>query len=311
MSRRPQIVIVGSINMDLVVRCKQLPVPGETVIAESADEVPGGKGANQAVAVARAGGAAVMIGRIGDDQVARRLRAGLEAEEVQVEHLRTTRNCASGLAIVSVDDSGENSIVVVPGANGSLSSSDVLDAADTIGAADLLLLQLEVPLETTLSAIAIAREAGVTVLLDPAPVPQTIPHELLQVDLICPNRSEASALVGRAIETDAQARQAAGELRQLGAQASLITLGEAGAILSEGNSDQWIEPHTVDAVDTTAAGDAFAGALAVSLAEGNVLGEAARFASAAGAIAATRSGAQPSLPSRTEILEALRQKPVR
>ena len=295
------IVIVGSINIDLVIRCAHLPAPGETIIAGGSAEIPGGEGANQAVAAARAGGLVTMIGRVGDDAFADRLVENLNREKVDTSHVLTTSACPSGIAIVAVEESGENAIMVVPGSNGNVSPQDVASRADVIQSADILLLQLEIPIETVTASIAIAQQAGVPVILDPAPMPADFPIDLLRVDVVCPNQSEAAAIVGGRIETIADAKAAIGKLHARGAKHAIITMASRGAIVSDGQSIQHIQPFPITAVDTTAAGDAFAGALAVRLAEGASLIEAATFASAAGAVAATRDGAQPGMPTRSEI----------
>ncbi len=291
--------------MDLVVRCANLPVPGETIIADSSSEIPGGKGANQAVASARAGGDVTMIGRVGDDAFAGRLLENLRCEKIDTGNVIRTEHCASGIAVVAVEASGENAIMVVPGSNGRVSPKDVEAAAGVIRQADLLLLQLEIPLDAVLAAIMIATAAGVRVILDPAPMPSSLPDEILSVDIICPNQSEASAIVGRPIESVDEARDCLSRLHDRGAKNVIITLGGDGAVVSDGVSVEWIQPWKITPVDTTAAGDAFAGALAVRLADGASLVEAARFAAAAGAIAATRVGAQPGMATRDEIEQLL------
>ncbi len=291
--------------MDLVVRCARLPVPGETIIADSSSEIPGGKAANQAVAAARAGGAVTMIGRVGDDAFATRLVENLRRENIDTANVIETEKCASGIAVVAVEQSGENAIMVVPGSNGRVTPEDVGAAAAIIRKSDILLLQLEIPLDAVLAAIKIAHEADVRVILDPAPMPSALPEKTLNVDIICPNQSEASAIVGRPIHTVDDARNCVSQLHDRGAKNVIVTLGGDGAVVSDGNSIKWIQPLKITPIDTTAAGDAFAGALAVRLAEGASLVEAARFASAAGAIAATRVGAQPAMPTRSEIEQLL------
>ena len=293
--------------MDLVVRCAHLPAPGETIIASDATEVPGGKGANQAVAAARAGGEVTMIGRVGDDGFADRLLLNLTDEQIDTSTIQPTHSCASGIAIVAVENSGENSIMVIPGANGRVSTEDIDRNAAAIRAADILLLQLEIPIESVLGAMRIAKRASVKTILDPAPMLSDFPDELFDVDVLCPNQNEAAVMTGQPIETVQQAQSAAMKILQRGAQSVIITLGSQGAVIGQDQEAQWIQPFAIDSVDTTAAGDAFAGALAVRLAEGDTLFSAARFASAAGAIAATRLGAQPAMPSREEILQLANQ----
>lgn len=293
--------------MDLVVRCAKLPRPGETIIAASSAEIPGGKGANQAVAAARAGADVTMIGRVGRDAFANRLVDNLESESVNTLHVRTSADCPSGIAIVAVEQSGENAIMVVPGANGRVSPDDVAASADVIKTADRLLMQLEIPLDTIGQAIAIADDAGVPVILDPAPMPADFPGSLLAVDLVCPNQSEAAAIVGHSVDSIDESFQAIEKLHRSGAKNVIITMAAQGAVVSDGHVTEHIQPFSITAVDTTAAGDAFAGALAVRLSEGAPLIEATRFACAAGAIAATRPGAQPGMATRSEIEQLVRQ----
>lgn len=298
---RPSIAVVGSINMDLVLRCSQLPLPGETVFAESSAEICGGKGANQAVAAARAGGDVTMVGRVGDDAFAAGLLQNLRGERINCDWIRSTAGCATGFAVVAVEQSGQNSIMVVGGANGTVCIEDVRAARTVIEQSDVVLVQLEIPLDAALCALQIARECGVRVILDPAPAPRQWPPQLLDVDLVCPNASEAGALVGATVDSLEAAEHAARRLHQLGARHVAITLGEDGALLFDGTTVERIGSFAVTAVDTTAAGDAFAGALAVRWAETDRLTEAVRFANAAGALAASRVGAQPSMAARREI----------
>lgn len=305
----PKIVVVGSINMDLVVRCASLPCAGQTIAADSAREVCGGKGANQAVAAAKAGGSVRMIGRVGSDAFADRLLANLIQHEVECSAVQRTSDCTSGLAIVAVEHSGQNSILLVAGANGAVSTADVCDARAIIEAADLLLLQLEVPSASVIEAIQIARQSGVRCILDPAPVMKDWNKELLQVDLVCPNETEAAAITGLPVVTVADAQIAARQLHARGARHVVITLGDKGTLLLTDGAVHHIPATCVDAVDTTAAGDAFAGALSVCWAQTNDLLQAVRFASVAGALAATRHGAQPSLATRSEIEILSRQEP--
>ncbi len=298
------LAVVGSINNDIVVRCAALPRPGETVSGRDLHEIGGGKGANQAVAAARLGAATVIIGRTGDDAAGLRMRAALATEGVEVLADLVSVGCASGVAIIAVEDGGENCILLVPGANALLTPADVARHAARIRAARVLLLQLEVPLETVLAAAAVARAAGVRVLLDPAPAPARLDPALLTVDLISPNRSEAEAILGRRLPDNAAAIAAARDLVARGAGAAVITLGAAGAAWCADGASGHLPAIPVQAIDATAAGDAFKAALALRWAEGASVPEAARFALAAGALAASRAGAQPSLPRRAEV-EAL------
>jgi ribokinase len=304
-SSSPNIVVCGSINMDLVVRCESLPIAGETITAQSANEVCGGKGANQAVAAARAGGRVRMIGRVGSDAFANRLMTNLIDQGVDNAGVLCTADCTSGLAVVAVEDSGQNAILIVAGANALVSVADIQSARSVIESADALLLQLEVPTSTVIAAIRIAKQAGVRCILDPAPVAKPWDDELLAVDLVCPNEFEASAITGISIHTIDDAHQAAKQLMRRGSKNVAITLGEKGVALLTEDAFHHIQAISVQAVDTTAAGDGFAGALGVRWAQTNDLVESVRFANIAGAIAATRHGAQPSLATRQEI-ESLR-----
>ncbi len=298
----PRVVVVGSINMDLVVRSTRLPAPGETLIGNSLSEIPGGKGANQAVGAARLGTDVSLIGRLGDDGFGETLRRALGTEGVRLDGVERTQNCCSGVAIIGVEDSGQNCITVVPGANGRLTPDDVQRQALAIAHADVLLLQLEVPIETVVTAIKLARANDVLTILDPAPAVRDFPPGLLSVDVVCPNESEAASLTGVEITTTESAYRAAEKLQQLGARQVVITLGDKGAVFLDtcGNRGH-LAPFSVTAVDTTAAGDAFAAALGIRLAEGGSLHDAGRFACAAGAIAASRKGAQPGMPSRSDV----------
>jgi len=298
----PQVLVIGSINMDLVVRSEHLPAPGETLIGRSLSEIPGGKGANQAVGAARLGADVSLIGRLGDDGFGDTLRSKLGVEGVRLEGVLRTRNCCSGVAMIGVEDSGQNCITVVPGANGRLTPEDVQGQAEEFDRADVLLLQLEVPMATVLTAIKLARTNNLLTILDPAPAILNAPAELLNVDVVCPNETEARLLTGIEITTKDSAHRAAEKLQQLGARQVMITLGDRGAVFRDASGTSGsVEPFSVTAVDTTAAGDAFAAALGLRLAEGASLQEAAHFACAAGAVAASRKGAQPGMPSRADV----------
>jgi ribokinase len=307
MPQPPRIVVVGSINMDLVARVPHLPRPGETVHGRTFSQVPGGKGANQAVAAARLGAAVTMIGRVGDDAFGQQLIASLKAQGVQTQHLQETPNCPSGLALIGVEDSGQNAITVIGGANQRLTLVDVGMHSATIAAADALLVQLEVPLLTVLGAVHIAKQHGVLTILDPAPAPASpLPEQLYTVDLISPNQSEAESLTGVAVATIADAARAAAVLHKRGVRLVVIKLGEQGALASQlGSKAIHVPAPQVRVVDTTAAGDAFTAALAVALVEGRSLADATRFACAAGSLATTRPGAQDAMPSRVEVVAEL------
>ena len=286
--------------MDLVVRCTHLPMPGETVTAGSLTEVPGGKGANQAVAAARSGGQVHMIACVGDDGFGPKLLKNLTDQSVNCDNVSVIENSESGIAIVAVERSGENSIMVVPGANGRITAQQVSGFAETIRQSDVLMVQLEIPMDVVLEGVRIAKAAGVKVILDPAPA-RHLPDELFDVDLICPNESEAALLSGQTVKSVDEATDVAKSLHQKGARAVAITLGAQGTLLSDDEGTEAIRSIKTQAVDTTAAGDAFAGALAVRWSETGCLREAIRWANVAGALAASGMGAQPSLPLREQI----------
>ncbi len=297
----PRITVLGSINMDLVVRCTELPLAGQTLLAQSSSEFCGGKGANQAVAAALSGGEVSMLGAVGDDAFATRLINNLRMHGVNCDSTTQHDGVASGLAIIAVDLSGQNSIMVVPGANSKLSKSSVQAAETLLKGSDCLMIQLETPIESVLEGIRLARRYGVRVILDPAPAPSEIVPSLLQVDLICPNETEASDLTQMPVTNAKEAKAAAKQLQDLGAKNVVITMGSEGAILRQGDTTTLIPAIPVDAIDTTAAGDAFAGALAVRWSQTNNLLNAVRYANAAGAIAASRAGAQTSIATQKEI----------
>lgn len=306
---RPHIVVIGSINLDLVSRMARLPRPGETLHGDDFRMVSGGKGANQAVAAARLGARVTMIGRVGDDPFGQVLRDALSRDGIDTQHVITTANCSSGVATINVEASGANAIVVVAGANGQLTADDLNNRKDVIASADVLLLQLESPLDTVAAAIQIARAAGVRTILDPAPAPTgALPATLRHVDLLSPNQTEAEALTGIVVDTVKNGEQAARRLQQGGAGEIVLKLGELGALVCslEGDVDHIMAPR-VTVVDTTAAGDAFTAALGVALSEGKSLTDAARFACATGTLACTVFGAQPAMPDRSAVEECLRQ----
>ncbi|MDA7905147.1 ribokinase, partial [Rhodopirellula sp.] len=274
---------------------------GQTLLAQSSSEFCGGKGANQAVAAALSGGEVSMLGAVGDDAFATRLINNLRMHGVNCDSTTQHDGVASGLAIIAVDLSGQNSIMVVPGANSKLSKSSVQAAETLLKGSDCLMIQLETPIESVLEGIRLARRYGVRVILDPAPAPSEIVPSLLQVDLICPNETEASDLTQMPVTNAKEAKAAAKQLQDLGAKNVVITMGSEGAILRQGDTTTLIPAIPVDAIDTTAAGDAFAGALAVRWSQTNNLLNAVRYANAAGAIAASRAGAQTSIATQKEI----------
>jgi len=303
--RRPKIVVVGSINMDLVLSCERLPKPGETLAARQCSEVSGGKGANQAVAAARMGGEVNLIGRVGDDVFGPQLIKGLQQSNVATGHVEVCHGTSSGLAVVMVESSGQNSIVIVPGANGGLHREDIRAVAEQIKSADMLIVQLEIPIDAIEEACRIAKESEVPVLLNPAPAPVILPANLYKVDMICPNQTEAERLTGLVVDSSESAKRAAALLLDRGASQVVITLGKEGACIGKRSEKEYhyelVPSIVVESVDTTAAGDAFIGALAVYLCEQQELFQACRMACVAGALATTKWGAQTSLPWRAEV----------
>lgn len=305
---RPKIAIFGSINMDLVIECHKLPQPGETILASSAREVPGGKGANQAVGAARLGAEVHMAGRVGDDAFANQLIANLEAEGIQCAEVRRVEHCSSGVAIVAVEQSGENAIMVVPGANHRLLPETIEQLPTAFASCNVALLQLEIPIPTAIAAIQWAKRNSIPVILNPAPIAIPFDPRLFGVDILCPNQTEAEALLERKIDSIEAASKAAEELVRRGAAAAIITLGDQGAVVSDGAETRHIPPFSIVPVDTTAAGDAFAAGLAYQIGQGQSLWSAVEFGCAAGAVAATRAGAQPGMPTLDDAIQMLNNR---
>jgi len=296
------ISVLGSINYDLFVRLPRLPQPGESVIGNKLDTACGGKGANQAYAIARMGAPVRMIGCVGDDAPANLMLNNLRAVGVDTIHVSQHRGINSGTAFILIDDaSGQNEIVVVAGANMALTVDDVRACADAIRTSAMLVAQLETPIEVTREAFGIARAAGVTTLLNPAPFAPMDDALLRLCDYVVPNETEASALVGFNVTSTHDAERAADAIKQRGVKHALITLGANGVWV---DADGWrglVPAPKVKAVDTVAAGDTFIGAFVARKAEGASVQDAARFGCAAAAISVTRAGAQPSIPARTEV----------
>jgi len=297
----PSIVVVGSSNTDLVVRAPRIPSPGETILGGNLEVVPGGKGANQAVAAARLGAAVTFVARIGTDAFGDRSIEGFRREGIDVRAIRRDPTRPSGAALIVVAEDGRNAIVVAPGSNAALSPEDVEAAADAIRAADVLVVQLETPVETVVRALDIARGSGVTTILNPAPARPLGRDVLALADWLTPNETEAASLSGLPVRSMADAEAAARALRAQGAGGVIVTLGAEGALAVWEGGTLHVPAPRVAAVDTVAAGDAFNGALAVAFGEGRGMAAAIWFACAAGTASVTRRGAQPSLPTRDEV----------
>jgi ribokinase len=301
--------------MDLVVRAPHMPIPGETVIGSDFRTIAGGKGANQAVAAARLGAEVTMIGRVGDDDFGRAQLRNLGELGIDTTYVIVDPEAATGIALITLDASGQNSIVLVPGANMRLTKEDINAAQGAIIQSDVLVLQLESPLEVVTYAIDIVggvsdtdKAEEVKVILNPAPA-RPIPKETLaRLDYLIPNESETALLTGIEVVDINSAKEAAEHLRDEGVGTVILTLGARGAFLASAEESVHVPGYKVEVVDTTAAGDAFVGGLAVALAQGQRLAGAVRYANAAGALAVTRLGAQPSLPTRQEVEEFMRGK---
>jgi len=306
MDAMADILVIGSLNADLVVRTLRFPAPGETISGEDLAIIPGGKGANQAVAAARQGLAVTMVGRVGNDSFSPTLIQNLQNNKVDTTCIRVDES-ATGTAIIVVDASGQNSIVLSPGANGKVTPADV--EAVSFKNADMLLLQLEIPLETVTHAARSARQNGLRVILNPAPA-RPLPDSLLaDVDILVPNESELGLLSGQQVTDVTSAKAAARTLLAKGVKTVIVTLGSNGALIVTDEQVQHIPSFKVDVVDTTAAGDAFIGGLAAALLKGKPLEEAVRHGNASGALAATKFGAQPSLPTQDEVEQLLKPFP--
>lgn len=292
--------VVGSLNMDVILEVERLPQVGETLLSSQASLAHGGKGANQAVAIARLGGQVHMVGKLGDDAFGEQIRQGLEAAGVDTSFVGTTPQTLTGLALIMLAQ-GDNTIVVASGANYTVTPEDVDAASAAFEDSQVLLVQFELPLDTVARAMELAQKRGLTVILDPGPARECPVEFLALADYITPNQTEASMLTGIQVLDQETARQAAHRLLEHARQGVIVKMGGAGSLIITRDSEHHIEVIPVDVVDTTAAGDAFCGALAVGLAGGLSLLEAARFANVVGALTVTRLGAQPSLPTRAEV----------
>ena len=297
-----KILVIGSVNVDHVLNVETLPRPGETATGSNYRVVAGGKGANQAVACARLGGSTHFLACVGDDSEGRQTIAALARDGVDTSTITISPDHRTGVALIFVNSQGENCIGISAEANAELTMETVRSNRNAITTADYLLMQLEVPLDSIILAAEIAVEAQTLLVLNPAPATERLPDELLNcIDIITPNQTEAEILTGVCVKTEGDAERAAGLLHQRGIETVIITMGRSGAYVSGLSGKHMIPGYTVEAVDTTAAGDTFNGALVAALALGEELEEAVNFANAAAAMSVTKGGAQPSIPLRNEL----------
>jgi ribokinase len=297
-----KIIVVGSSNMDMVVKTSHIPVPGETVLSGAFFMNPGGKGANQAVAAARLGAEVIFISRLGNDVFGKQLSQLFSNEGIDTTYLVSDETLPSGVALITVDEQGENSIVVASGANAGLSVNDLEAVLPLIDDAAIVLLQLEIPMDVVHFVAAYAAAKNVRVILNPAPAAPLSSALLKQIDILTPNKTEASMIAGMPVNTIEDAKRAASLICTKGVKNVIVTMGSYGAVICEGSEYEVVEAPKVEPVDTTAAGDVFNGALSVALSEGKTLAAAVRFACNAAAISVTRLGAQSSIPYRKELI---------
>jgi len=297
-----RITVIGSLNMDMVINTPRVPATGETILGNGFTTVPGGKGANQAVAIARLGGTVSMAGCVGGDAFGEALVHNLSVNGVDITNIEKVSGCSTGVAVIAVCR-GDNSIMVAPGANNEMLASKVGHLEQLISNSAMIVLQLEIPLEAAKRAMELAIKHGVKVLLNPAPAVPLNSGILELTDIITPNESECAILAGMPVRSIDDAKKAAARLHDMGAKAVIVTLGENGALLCDVDGFFHVPVRTVHAVDTTAAGDSFTGALAWAVTEGMPLRESMRLASLAASVAVTRRGAQTSLPYLSDLGE--------
>ena len=295
------ITVIGSLNMDLVTGINKMPRVGETLIGRNFKQVPGGKGANQADAIAKLNGKVMMIGKIGNDNFGDILVKSLEQDGVDVSNISKNENVSTGIATIMVNSDGDNSIIVVPGANSELTTLDIDNAIDAIKQTDIVVTQLEIPIETVKHSLKKAKEFGKYTILNPAPAKELDDEIIGLVDLVTPNETELEILSGVSIKTEQDILKAAKVLIDKGVKELVVTMGEKGSLNINKTESRIYPSHKVKAIDTTAAGDSFTGAIAVLLSEGKTIEEAIKFASKVGALTVTKEGAQSSLPTREEV----------
>jgi len=306
MNNMPKVTVVGSFMMDLVVKAQRRPQKGETLIGEEFGMFTGGKGCNQAIAAARLGAYTYMVGRLGNDLFGDTFMKTLTEEKIVTDYIVRDPEVGTGVGTPVVDAEGDNSIIIIPRANMRLSIEDVEKAEPSIASADVLILQLEVPLEASEKAAQIAKENGATVILNPAPARELPDSFLSKIDILTPNETETEMLTGIAVNEQSDAEEAAKILLDKGMSAVILTLGARGALLLTSEMTKLVPAYKVNVVDTTAAGDAFCGALATALARGESLEKATEYANAAGAFAVTIMGAGPSMPTKQKLDEFLK-----
>lgn len=300
-----KIIVVGSTNMDMVIKTNHIPAPGETVLSGSFFMNPGGKGANQAVTIARLGGDVSFISKVGNDVFGKQASQLFDEEGINTFYLLSDDELPSGVALITVDATGENSIVVATGANANLLPDDFHEAVNEINKADFVLMQLEIPMESVCFVAQHANLNGAKVILNPAPMKELTPELLNRIDILTPNQTEAEMLSGIKVIDSKSAGKAAKIIHEMGVKKVVITLGASGAIICENGETKEIPAPKVKAIDTTAAGDVFNGALVVALSDGKVLTEAVEFACKAASISVTRMGAQSSIPYRNELIAGI------
>lgn len=297
------ILVIGSTNIDFTVNVREFPAAGETIMGRSLTKIPGGKGANQAYACGKLGGFVSFAGAVGDDEFGRLAMDNLKSVHVDTGRVKVVEGVPTGLAMISINQSGNNCIIVIPGANEACDRSFVMDMMEAVDACDILLIQLETPLDGVRAAVDRAKQMGKTVILNPAPAPEAgaLDGLLENLTYLTPNETELARITGLPAGTYEEVCQAGEHLLKLGVQNVIVTLGDKGSVLLNHSGRTKFEPLKVSAVDTTAAGDTFNAAVAVKLAQGSGIEEAIRFAGIASGISVTRKGAQPSVPDREEV----------